>query len=126
MKALLAGALGLLLLASGAHAGTLLFTLQGVNPDGKSGYRGTVALTEVSNGVNGEKAGVVTWRVDRSSPVRGIALTTSDSPGRISISFPNTPIPGVALGSVMNDGSVRVVWYVGGKAAGTEVWSPRK
>ena len=125
MKQLLAGAF-CLLAAGSAQAGTLYFTLQGANPGGRSSYRGTVALTEVSNGPNGEKAGVVMWRVDRSDPVKGVALTTADSPRRISISFPNRPVPGVALGTLMEDGSVRLQWYIGGQSAGTETWTRRK
>ena len=125
MKQLLAGAF-CLLAAGSVQAATLTFLMEGTNPGGRSNYRGTVALTEISEGANGEKSGLVTWRVNRSAPVKGIALTTTDSPARISISFPNRPIPGVALGTIMADGSVRLQWYTGGTTAGTEVWTPTR
>ena len=126
IKTFAVGIVASVLVASVAHASTLLFTLKGTNPDGKSGYRGTVSLTEVATGAHGEKSGIVTWTVTDAAPVRGVVMSSQENPGRLSISFPGKPVPGVAVGQFANDGSVRIVWYVGGQSAGSEVWTRRQ
>lgn len=112
-------------LAGSAQAGTLYFDLEGTNPDRKGGYRGAVSLTEVADGQGGEKSGIVTWKIGNAAPVIGVALSTPDAPTRLSISFPGRPVPGVALATIMPGGTVQLLWYVGGRTAGTETWTPQ-
>lgn len=125
MRTATAGLLASVLGVSLAHAGTLYFTLAGTNPGGTSSYRGSVALTEVATGADGAKSGTVTWVVGKSAPVEGVVMSNQENPGRLSISFPGKPAPGVALGQVTPEGNVRVIWFAGGQAAGTEIWTRR-
>ena len=116
-----------LLLATSAQAQTLAFTLQGTNPNGKSGYTGTVDLTEGATAADGSwNSSVVTWNVSGAAPVKGLALQVSTAPMTMSVSFPGSPVPGVGIATVKRDGTVTLLWYIGGDTAGTELWTPKK